>query len=315
MDELLQSIQALKAAKSPEIIVVEDGSVDTCVSVVEKYKDSLDIKYCFKKNSGPGDSRNYGMQRAHGDYFILLDSDCILPEDYLLIVERALEEAYVDAFGGPDKAHDSFSSWQKAVSYSMTSFLTTGGLRNSESSSQQFQLRSFNMGLSRKAYNLTGGFSKQRIGEDIDLNYKLIEKGCTKRLISAAFVFHKRRSSVAAFFQQTLNFGAARPLLNKMHTKSFKFTYWLPSLFVLGFLASVLFLYFGYWGGVVLYLIYALIIMADAFSKTNQLTVGLYSAVAAFTQFFGYGLGYLRSVFRLSIQRKDLKEAFPKMFT
>jgi len=314
LEELLQSLVLQKPFKNPEIIVVEDGSSKTSSSVVKKFDETLNIKYCFKKNSGPGDSRNYGMERASGDYFILLDSDCILPNDYLAIVASTLEKNFTDAFGGPDAAHESFSSWQKAINYSMTSFLTTGGLRNKETASKKFQLRSFNMGMSKKAFRLTEGFSKQRIGEDIDLNFKLLKKDCTTRLIPEAFVFHKRRASWLSFFKQTNNFGAARPILNKIHPGSFKLTYWFPSLFLIGFVASFLLLYLNIISAALVFLIYTLAVLLDSFSKTKSLAVAFNSILAVYVQFFGYGSGYLRSFFRLYIRRMDIKAAFPGMF-
>lgn len=314
LDELLESIVAQEPFNNPEVIVVEDGSEKTSSSIVKKYEQKLHIHYCFKKNSGPGDSRNYGMERASGGYFILLDSDCILPKDYLSIIETALEQNYVDAFGGPDAAHESFSSWQKAINYSMTSLLTTGGLRNKETPSKKFQLRSFNMGLSKNAFALTGGFSKQRIGEDIDLNFKLLKKGCSTRLISEAFVWHKRRTSLTAFFKQTNNFGAARPVLNKMYSGSSKLSYWLPSLFALGFFTACILLYFGFPYGILIFALYNLMVMIDAFSKTKNVAVSFKSVLAVNVQFFGYGLGFLRSVFRLYVQGKDIRTAFPGMF-
>ena len=314
LEELLESVMLQEPFTNPEIVVVEDGSDKTGSSVVQKYEQTLRIKYCFKKNSGPGDSRNYGMDRASGDYLILLDSDCILPTDYLSNIESALEEDYVDAFGGPDRAHESFTSWQKAINYSMTSFLTTGGLRNKETPSKKFQLRSFNMGLSKKAFNLTGGFSKQRIGEDIDLNFKLIQKGCTTRLIPEAYVFHKRRTSWLSFFKQTNNFGAARPILNKNHKGSFKISYWFPTLFVIGFIISCILLYFQLIIGAMCYLVYTLLVLIDAFAKTKSLVVAFKSVLAVYVQFFGYGLGYLRTLYRLYIRGMDNRSAFPGMF-
>jgi len=314
LEELLQSVVLQKPFKNPEVIVVEDGSSKTSNSVVKKFENNLNIKYCFKKNSGPGDSRNYGMERASGDYFILLDSDCILPTDYLSIVASELEKNFTDAYGGPDAAHESFSNWQKGINYSMTSFLTTGGLRNKETPSEKFQLRSFNMGLSKKAFALTGGFSKQRIGEDIDLNFKLLNKECTTRLIPEAFVFHKRRTSWLSFFKQTNNFGAARPILNKMHPGSFKLTYWFPSIFLIGFVASFLLLYFEIIIGALVFLLYTLAVLLDAFIKTKSMAVAFNSILAVYIQFFGYGSGYLRSVFRLYIRRLDIRSAFPGMF-
>ena len=314
LGELLQSIYVQDKQRKTEIIVVEDGSEKRSSSVVAKFDDILNIKYCFKKNSGPGDSRNYGMQRASGDYFILLDSDCILPENYLSTVNSALEKEYVDAYGGPDAAHSSFTNWQKAINYSMTSFLTTGGLRSEESSTKKFQLRSFNMGVSKKAFVLTGGFSKQRIGEDIDLNFKLLEKGCKTRLIKEAFVYHKRRTSMQDFFKQTKNFGAARPILNKMHPGSAKLSYWLPSFFVLGLLSSLIIWYFVSPLGFLIYGLYFLAVSIDSFVKNKNIAIALSSVLAALIQFLGYGSGFLRSVYRLYFQRKGIREAFPGMF-
>lgn len=312
--ELLQSICLQEQKSELEIIVVEDGSSIRSKNVVDQYIELLNIKYCFKKNSGPGDSRNYGMERASGDYFILLDSDCILPKDYISKVYEALENDYADAFGGPDTAHESFTNWQKAINYSMTSFLTTGGLRNKDTRSKKFQLRSFNMGLSKKAFRLTQGFSKQRIGEDIDLNFKLLEMGCSTRLVPEAFVYHKRRTTVGSFFKQTNNFGAARPILNRIHRGSFKLSYWLPSLFVLGFFGSALLFYFDFSIGFLAFGLYSLLVIVDSGAKTKSVPVALYSVVAVYVQFFGYGLGYLRSVFRLYVRGMDHRAAFPAMF-
>lgn len=314
LDELLQSIYVQDKERKTEIIVVEDGSEKQSSSVVSTYENLLNIKYCFKKNSGPGDSRNYGMQRASGDYFILLDSDCILPDNYLSIVNNALEKEFVDAYGGPDAAHSSFTNWQKAINYSMTSFLTTGGLRSEESATKKFQLRSFNMGISKKAFVSTGGFSKQRIGEDIDLNFKLLEKGCITRLIKEAFVYHKRRTSLREFLKQTRNFGAARPILNKMHPGSAKLNYWFPSFFVLGLFSSLVIWYFFSPLGFLIYALYFLAISIDSFVKNKKIAIALSSVMAAFIQFLGYGTGFLRSVYRLYFQRKGIKEAFPGMF-
>jgi len=244
----------------------------------------------------------------------LLDSDCILPDNYLSTVNSALEKEYVDAYGGPDAAHSSFTNWQKAINYSMTSFLTTGGLRSEESSTKKFQLRSFNMGFSKKAFVLTGGFSKQRIGEDIDLNFKLLEKGCKTRLIKEAFVYHKRRTSMQDFFKQTKNFGAARPILNKMHPGSAKLSYWLPSFFVLGLLSSLIIWYFGSPLGFLIFGLYFLAVSIDSFVKNKNIAIALSSVLAALIQFLGYGSGFLRSVYRLYFQRKGIREAFPGMF-
>ena len=312
--ELLESIAGQKGDSPFEVIVVEDGSNITSENIVNQVSNIINIKYCFKKNSGPGDSRNYGMQRSSGKYFILLDSDCLLPDDYLIKVQEALKKEYCDAYGGPDAAHPSFSVNQKAFNYAMTSMLSTGGLRGAETDKRKFQLRSFNMGISPYAFELTGGFAKQRIGEDIDLNFRLIGKGCKTSFLPDAFVYHKRRTSWPQFFAQTRNFGSARPILNRMHPGSGKITYWLPSLFLIGFFSALIAAYFKFPYLLIPYLIYGVAILVDASRKNKSLWVGLASILAVFYQFSGYGSGFLRTWFRIYVQRKSEKEAFPEMF-
>ncbi len=315
LSELLESIAGQEGEVPTEVIVVEDGSDITSEDVVNQFKETLNIKYCFKNNSGPGDSRNYGMQRSSGQYFLLFDSDCVLPPAYLLKVDAALEAEYADAFGGPDSAHPSFSVMQKSFNYAMTSFLSTGGLRGAETDKRKFQLRSFNMGLSARTFKQTGGFAKQRIGEDIDLYFRLVSKGFKTRFLQDAFVYHKRRTSLGQFFAQTTNFGAARPILNRMHPDSARLTYWLPSLFLIGLVTALILAYFGFYFFLIPYALYLFAILIDATRKNKDIRVGLMSCLAVFCQFFGYGSGFLRTTFRLYVQRKSNREAFPEMFS
>lgn len=322
LDELLQSISMQLDIHPLEIIIIEDGSIKTSQKVYEKYKNKLQLKYFFKENSGPGDSRNFGMQKGAGDYFIILDSDCILPENYLNEVKNALKLNYTDAYGGADAAHVNFTTTQKAINYSMTSFLTTGGLRGSKKAKNKFQLRSFNMGISKKAFKVTKGFSKQRFGEDIDLSFRLLKHNFKTQFIVNAFVYHKRRSTWQQFFKQTFNFGAARPILNKMHLNTAKITYWFPSLFIIGLIMAIILSLTGNDILLVLYGIYFIVILFDAINKNRcygetcftSIKTGLLAVLATLVQFFGYGLGFLRSTFRLNILRKSKETTFPKMF-
>ena len=314
LSELLESIAGQEGEIPFEVTVVEDGSDLTSERVVNQYKEKLNIKYCFKNNSGPGDSRNYGMQRSSGQYFMLFDSDCILPPDYLLKIDAALKAEHTDAYGGPDAAHPSFNVKQKSFNYAMTSLLSTGGLRGAENDKRKFQLRSFNMGLSAEAFKRTGGFAKQRIGEDIDLYFRLVDKGLKTRFFSDAFVYHKRRTSLGEFFAQTRNFGAARPILNRMHPESARLTYWLPSLFLIGLITAVILTYFGFYFFLIPYALYVFAIVIDSTKKNRDFRVGLMSCLAVFCQFFGYGSGFLRTSFRIYVQRKGNREAFPQMF-
>ena len=239
VDELLMSLSQMEYHDVYEIVIIEDGSTIKCQEVLEKYADKLNISYYFKPNSGPGDSRNFGMEKARGNYFIIFDSDCIIPANYLIEVENALKETYVDCFGGPDKALDSFSDIQKAINFAMTSFLTTGGIRGGSEKIGKFQPRSFNMGLSRRAFEVSKGFGNIHPGEDPDLSIRLWELGFETRLIPQAYVYHKRRIDWEKFAIQVNKFGKARPILNSWYPKYSKPTFFFPTLFILGLGVSI----------------------------------------------------------------------------
>lgn len=312
--ELLESMLLLNYSNPYEVVIVEDGSSQTSESVVLEFRDKLNISYYFKANSGPGDSRNFGMAQAKSNYFIILDSDCLLPPDYLFQVDRFLSTTYYDCFGGPDAAHPSFSPLQKAINYVMTSLLTTGGLRGNKKSLQKFEPRSFNMGISRKAFEATGGFGKIHPGEDPDLSQRILKAGFETVFIPDAFVYHKRRISWNKFYLQVKKFGLVRPILNQWHPSSSKITFWFPSLFVIFVIASlVLGIVFDF-----IFLsplvIYVLAIFVDSSLKNKSIYIGFLSISAMFVQFFGYGLAFMKSFFFLRILNKDPRKQFPFLF-
>jgi len=297
IDELLESLTKQTFTASYEVVIVEDGSTKKCDEIVANYKDKLQIKYLSKPNTGAGLSRNFGMKNASGNYFLILDSDIILPATYLKSIHSQLKVNYTDAFGGPDAAHASFSDLQKAINYSMTSFLTTGGLRGREKSKAKFQPRSFNMGLSKKAFKETQGFSNRKIGEDIDLTFRLWNGGFQTQFIVDAFVYHKRRTSIKQFLKQTYNFGKERPVLNNQYPNTAKLTYWFPSVFLLGMLVSIVGLFFSVFYPFYLLVFYSLAIFINAASSTKSIKIGFLSVLTSIIQFLGYGAGFLKAVF------------------
>ena len=297
IDELLESLTQQDFSDEFEVLIIEDGSTDKSDLLVDKYKTQLNLKYFFKENSGAGASRNFGMQKATGNYFIILDSDVMLPKQYLSEVKSGLENNFTDAFGGPDAAHASFTPLQKAINYSMTSVLTTGGIRGKKQAVGKFQPRSFNLGLSKAAFEKTQGFSKMKNGEDIDLTFRLWQNGFETQLLEKAFVYHKRRSSLKQFFNQTFGFGTARPLLNKKYPKTAKLTYWFPSLFIIGLDISMIAAIFGHPQLLYFYEFYFVLIFFDALFQNKNLQVAIISIATSFTQVLGYGLGFLQSQF------------------
>ena len=380
VDELLQSL-CQQEVKDFEVIIVEDGSSIPCDDVCKKYKEQLDLKYFMKRNSGPGQSRNYGAERASGEWLIVLDSDVVLPPGYLKAVDKKThpqplpvregsdipqqqenqaervstplphregqggESAGFSAFGGPDASHPSFTPVQKAISYSMTSFFTTGGIRGGKKKGalDKFYPRSYNMGIRREVYQQLGGFSKMRFGEDIDFSYRIIEAGYKTALLPDAWVWHKRRTDFRKFFRQVFNSGIARINLEKRHPGTMKLVHMLPMVFTVGVLllslvaiVALVFALIGLlsaskpgcnMGLVVTYiglavaalalsplLLYAIIICIDSTRKNHSLRVGLLSVPAAFVQLMGYGLGFLKAWWKRIVLRQDEFTAFEKNF-
>jgi glycosyltransferase involved in cell wall biosynthesis len=312
--ELLHSLCAQTYKNPFEVVIIEDGSTEPSKEVIQQFYSELSISYYQKSNTGPGDSRNYGMQKAAGNYFIVLDSDCILPPEYLEIVQQFLQKSYVHCFGGPDNAHESFSTVQKAINYAMTSVLSTGGIRGGKKSVGKFQPRSFNMGISKTAFEDTGGFGSIHPGEDPDLTFRLWENGYETKLISEAFVYHKRRIDWSKFYTQVNKFGMVRPILNKWHPRTAKTTYWFPTLFCLGFLAAFSLSVLGVLAPLLLYGTYFILVFMDALIKTKSFAISLLAVFAVIIQFVGYGLGFLKSTVLLNFTEKKPEEVFPNLF-
>ena len=313
-DELLASLTQQNYSGNFEVVLVEDGSAIDSRSIVEKYQEQLDIAYYYKSNSGPGDSRNYGMRKAKGDYYIILDSDCIIPADYLRIVDQYLQEKYVDCFGGPDRALATFTDVQKAINFAMTSFLTTGGIRGGSERLSKFQPRSFNMGISKKAFIASDGFGKIHPGEDPDLTIRLWNLGFQSELFPEAYVYHKRRIDWKKFFVQVNKFGKARPILNQRYPAYAKMTYWFPSLFMGGLALSLILLVVGFYPLFYLYLLYFFFVFVISLSREKNFNVSILSICAVFVQFYGYGTGFVKSNYILHIAKRKPEEGMPEMF-
>jgi len=314
INELLESFTKLEGGFDYEIVIVEDGSTLDSKAVIKAFQKKLNISYFYKENSGPGDSRNFGMSNAMGNYFIILDSDCLLPSDYLIVVNEFLSNKFVDCFGGPDTAHESFSNLQKAINFSMTSFITTGGIRGGKSSNKKFQPRSFNMGLSKTAFEASGGFGMIHPGEDPDLSIRLNRLGFQTGCISQAMVFHKRRISWSKFYKQVYNFGMVRPILNFWYPETRRLAYWFPSIFSSGLILAIFFSVFDYQWLLMVYGFYFLVAFVMAFLESKNVSVAFLSIIAILVQFFGYGYGFLRSTLIINVLGKNPEKRFPNLF-
>lgn len=320
VEELLESLTN-QTLKNFEVLVIEDGSSIPCQQVVETYKDLLDVHYYAKPNSGPGQTRNYGVERAHSKYVLILDSDVVLPEGYLAAVDAELQKQPCDAFGGPDCAHPSFTPTQKAINYAMTSFFTTGGIRGGKKKLDKFYPRSFNMGVQREAYTQLGGFSPMRFGEDIDFSTRIFKEGYACRLFPEAWVWHKRRTDLRKFFKQVHNSGIARINLTKRHPGTLKLVHLLPAVFTAGCFALPVFalaaalMHCPHWWAMLLpLLLFACLVLADATRAEKSLGVGIRAVAASYVQLLGYGTGFIRAWWKRCVLGHNEFEAFKKNF-
>ena len=294
-DEIADLLSSLAAQtdKGFETVIVEDGSTIPCRRQCEEFRESANVQYHFKGNEGRSIARNHGMDNASGDYFIFVDSDCILPPDYISNLRKALENKYSDCFGGPDAAHESFSDTQKAINYAMTSFLTTGGIRGGKVSMEKFTPRTFNMGFSRKVYEKVGGF-REMFSEDIDMSTRIRLAGFQITLFPDVAVFHKRRVDFKKFWRQVHVFGMSRITLQLLYPGSMKAVHWLPALFVIGSVAMIVGAFFKWW--LILPLVfYILLIWIWGIVSTRSLKIGSMGVLASLVQLTGYGTGFIRA--------------------
>ena len=314
VDELLESL-CTQTSRDFEVIIVEDGSTLRCAEVVARYASRLDVHYYEKPNSGPGDTRNYGAARAQGAWYIVLDSDCVLPPGYIASIDEELQRRPSDAFGGPDRAHPSFTPMQKAINYSMTSFFTTGGIRGGRKKLDKFYPRSFNMGVSAALWQRLGGFRAMRFGEDIDFSIRIFESGASCRLFPESWVWHKRRTDLTKFFRQVHNSGMARIHLQILHPGSLRLVHLLPMCFTLGVAGlCLLSLAMWTWYSLTLLLLYALLVGTDSAIRNGSLRIGLLSIAASYVQLTGYGIGFLRAWWNHYVLHRQHQYAFQNTF-
>lgn len=302
VDDLLQSLST-QSCKDFEIVIVEDGSSKPCEDTVKRYAEKIDVKYFFKENEGRSIARNHGLERATGDYFIFFDSDCVIPPDYFKILSSSLDNNPVDCFGGPDAAHESFSDTQKAINYSMTSFLTTGGIRGGKVQLEKFVPRTFNMGYSRRVWETVGGF-REMFSEDIDMSTRIRQAGFSIGLIRDAYVYHKRRVNMRLFARQVYVFGMSRITLKLLYPDSLKLVHTLPAIFVLGSALLILLSCIVSWWFITPLLAYFIAIFITALISTKSLAIACKALPASIIQLGGYGCGFINAFTRKILLRK-----------
>lgn len=311
--ELLSSMTRLEGSIPFEVVVVDDGSKPGCDEVMREFP-GMNIHYYYKENTGPGDSRNYGMKRASGNYFIILDSDCLLSAHYLLAVKESLNAEYVDCFGGPDAAHSNFNLRQKAISFVMTSFWTTGGIRGNKRKLKPYEPRSFNMGMSKKAFEISGGFGNLHPGEDPELVQRLWDLGFKTKYIERALVYHKRRITWSSYARQIYKFGLARSILNVKKPKYASWVFWLPIFVVLLGLTSLILGLLGCFNMLYFVLAYAIFLAFAGMLNLKSFRALFMIPFVFAIQSIAYAIGFIRGWFYLSVLHCDPHKKFPQMF-
>ena len=296
VDEVRDLLDSLSQQTSMdfEVVIVEDGSSVRCDGVVKEYSEKISIQYFYKENEGRSIARNYGLERANGEYFLFFDSDCVIPPEYIATLKSALDANYTDCFGGPDSAHSSFTDTQKAINYSMTSFLTTGGIRGGKVQLEKFVPRTFNMGYSRKVWEKVGGF-REMFSEDIDMSTRIRQACFSISLIRDAYVYHKRRTNLKAFCRQIYVFGMSRITLYLLYPDSLKLVHWLPAVFVMGVMAMAVLAICLSWMWILPLVVYLLAIFVTALFSTKNLKIASLSVITSVIQLGGYGVGFLKA--------------------
>lgn len=316
-DELFELLNSLsqQTDRDFEVIVVDDGSTIDLNHTTELFQESLNIRFFRKQNGGPGLARNYGAKRAENEWLVFVDSDVIVEKNYIAHIKKDIREIPCDAFGGADKAHKGFNLMQKAISYSMTSIFTTGGIRGNKKAVIRFQPRSFNMGVRKAAFEEVNGFSDMRIGEDPDLSMKLWENGFNTAFFDNIGVYHKRRVDFGKFSKQVYQFGCARPILNQRHPRYVKVSFAFPSLFLIGYILGFV-EYFAFQRGFILamYGLYTFLVFFHALYKTRNISIAAMAIISTYIQMFSYGYGFLKSWVLLNVFGMKPEEAFPHHF-
>ncbi|MBQ9575352.1 MAG: glycosyltransferase [Muribaculaceae bacterium] len=307
VEDLLRSLTR-QTDKNFEIILVEDGSTERCEDIALRYSSELDLRYFYKANEGRSIARNYGLEHATGQYFVFFDSDCVIPPDYFRTLGDELANHYVQCFGGPDAASDDFTDVQKAISFSMTSLLTTGGIRGGKVQMEKFVPRSFNMGYSREVYEKVGGF-REMFSEDIDMSTRVRQAGFDIRLIRPAFVYHKRRTSLKKFARQTYVFGMSRITLKLLYPDSLKLVHCLPAVFTIGCVLLLLLSLWKWWF-ILPILVYAAMLWVAALIETRSLKIACLAVASSFTQLCSYGWGFIKAyVWKILLKHgRDINE-------
>lgn len=294
--DLLESLNK-QSAHNFEVVLVEDGSTEPCRDVADQYAaQGLNVKYYWKENEGRSIARNYGIERSNGEWLIFFDSDCVIPPSYFEELAKALADKPLDCYGGPDAAHESFTTTQKAINYTMTSFLTTGGIRGGKVSLEKFTPRTFNMGFTRRVYDKVGGF-REMFSEDIDMSTRIRNAGFNIGLYPDLAVWHKRRLSWKKFWRQVHVFGMSRITLQLLYPGSMKLVHWLPAVAVIGAVLLILMgIFVSPWWLLPL-AVYLIAIMVTAVAVTHSPVIALKAVPAAIIQLGGYGTGFIKAYF------------------
>ena len=317
--ELLGSLEKQTLEKEKfEVIIVDDGSTDNTESYIAEMieKGTLNLSFYKQDHNGPGPARNNGMEHAAGEYYVFVDSDCIADENWLQAYDVTLTKK-VAGFGGPDKVRQDFSPLQKAIDYSMTSFITTGGIRGSSKKKiSKYYPRSFNMGVHADVVKTIGGFGTLRHGQDIEFTHRIRSQGETVKVMDAV-VYHKRRTSLWRFYKQVYNWGVARINLYKIDKGMLEPIHFFPFIgtsFILAFLICLILWPSVLWPFFLAGIAILLLMAIHGVIKYRDFRVFAFIPFVVPIQILGYGFGFGGALVRRVIFGGKEKTGFVKNY-
>ena len=262
----LDSLFALEyPSDSYEIVVIDDNSSDSTVEVIKKYGVKL-LENRF--NMGQSAARNLGASHARGDIIAFTDSDCIVSPRWLSELIPYFEDernVLVGGYVGSYYRKTRLDRYEESNSpLNMGKKLLFGHGPESD-----FYVPTCNMLLRKKAYSSVGGFDEaMRVGEDVDLCWRLKERGFRLVYVPMGTVEHKHRNVFTETFKRRFEYGLSEPMLYSRHRQIEKHFPVTPSS-----LALMLSAFTGIVGKQLLSIpLFLAILVADAVMKTVKYT-------------------------------------------
>jgi GT2 family glycosyltransferase len=202
--------EGLAALEYPdfEVIVVDDGSTDGTGDIAEAYG----FRVIRTENRGLSSARNTGLEAADGEIVAYTDDDARPDPHWLTYLAAAYLSSDYAGLGGPNIAPPGDGSIAECVANA-----PGGPVHVLLSDTEAEHIPGCNMSFRRDALEAIGGFDPRfrAAGDDVDVCWRIRDRGWTIGFCAAAMVWHHRRNSLRAFWRQQLGYGKAEALLEQ----------------------------------------------------------------------------------------------------